>query len=59
MYLTARDVAEYLKMSKRNVYLMTQLKKIPHYKVGKSVRFDQQEIDGWMQSKKVLVKKEA
>lgn len=58
MYLNATEVAAFLRMSKRNIYLLTQLKKIPHFKIGKRIVFDREEIDGWMQTKKVKLEKE-
>jgi len=41
---TAKELAEYLKVSERTVLDLARADKIPHYKVGKQWRFDPSEV---------------
>ena len=51
-WLTVAQCAEYLGLSIHTVYQRIAKRQIPHHKVPGSnlVRFDQQEVDEWMQS---------
>lgn len=53
--LSPKQLAGQLHISVHTVYLWVQLKKIPHYKLGKLVKFDLQEIQEWLKSKRVEV----
>jgi len=46
--LTIRDVAEYLQCSVSTVRRLVVGDKIPHFRVGKLVRFRRADIDGWL-----------
>ena len=41
-------IAEMLDTTKYTIYEWTALKKIPHYKIGKSVKFDVDAIITWL-----------
>lgn len=45
--ITASDVAEMLKISKWMVYELVRRNEIPHFKVGRSVRFIKGEVVRW------------
>ena len=45
------DLSSYLKVKVKTIYAMTS--DIPHYRVGKLIRFKKQEIDSWMENKRV------
>jgi excisionase family DNA binding protein len=45
------DLSSYLKVKVKTIYAMTSV--IPHYRVGKLIRFRKQEIDSWMESNRV------
>ncbi len=51
-WLTARELAQYLKISLDMVYKLTQQGKIPVSKVGTLLRFDREEIDQWVRSQR-------
>lgn len=51
-WLTVEELAAYLKMSRTKLYAMTQKGEIPASKIGNQWRFDRDEIDEWMKSKK-------
>lgn len=44
------DLSYYLKVKVKTLYAMVS--DIPHYRVGKLIRFKKNEIDSWMQNKK-------
>jgi excisionase family DNA binding protein len=44
------DLSKYLKVKIKTLYAMTH--DIPHYRVGKLIRFRKQEIDSWMENKR-------
>ena len=54
--MNKRDVAKYLKLSIPSVdrYMMNE--GMPYYKIGKSVRFDKDRIENWLDDKNVLRK---
>ena len=52
-YLSPKDLAEYLGISLRTVYLWTSLRQIPFYRLGRLTRFSRVEIELWLLKKKV------
>ena len=47
--LTTQQVAEYMNIPLSTIYAMVQRKQIPFKRFGKkSIRFDRQEIDKWI-----------
>lgn len=46
--MTAKSVAELLQVSTWLVYELVKQNEIPHFKVGRSVRFIKSEVVGWM-----------
>jgi len=51
-WLTMDELAEYLKMGRTKLYRMAQEGEIPASKVGNQWRFDREEIDQWMKSRR-------
>lgn len=49
--LTVSDVAEVLHVSARQVYSLAASNKIPHMRVGGSIRFDPSEFATWLRQK--------
>jgi len=47
--LTVTQVAELLQVSERHVYHLVQSGVMPHFKVGKAVRFDPDTLGDWLQ----------
>jgi excisionase family DNA binding protein len=45
------DLSNYLNIKVKTIYSMVP--DIPHYRVGKLIRFKKQEIDAWMENKSV------
>jgi len=44
------DLSSYLKVKIKTLY--TMISEIPHYRVGKLIRFKKQEIDSWMENRR-------
>jgi excisionase family DNA binding protein len=57
-WLTVKDLSSYLNLKDKTVYFLVSMGKIPHYRIGKLIRFRQDEIDSWMQTKKAKPLKE-
>jgi excisionase family DNA binding protein len=51
-YLNAKELAESLSMSSGTIYYLCHLDQIPHYKIGRLVRFKESEIVEWLSKKK-------
>ena len=51
------QVAAYLGLSPHTVYKFVSQRKIPHVKIGKLVKFDHLEIDRWIASHAVKVRR--
>ena len=46
--ITAREVASYLRCSISTVRRMVLRDKVPHYRLGRMIRFRRSEIDAWL-----------
>ena len=56
-YIDISELSSMIKVSKSHLYYLTSKKLIPHIKVfGKKVLFNINDIENWLESKKVLVK---
>lgn len=51
--LTLPEVAEYLKLSRSNIYHMTSARAIPHYKIGQRILFSEPEVEQWLAARRV------
>ena len=50
---TIEEAAQYLRLSKSYVYKMCEGRFIPHFKVGRRLLFNPQDLDAWLQSQRV------
>ena len=50
-YLTIDDLSVYLGIKPKTLY--AKVKEIPHYKVGRLIRFKREDVDVWMERHKV------
>ena len=48
--LTANEVAVLLNLSQTKIYELARTGELPHYRFGSSVRFNQQEVQDYIQS---------
>lgn len=53
--LDVQEVATLTGQAKQSIYQMVSARKIPHVKIGHSVRFDPREIEEWIENLKVSV----
>ena len=51
--ITVKELSIYLGKSEGSIYQMIFRKEIPHIKLGRSVRFDLQEINEWIEKHSV------
>jgi excisionase family DNA binding protein len=51
--VSAEVVAESTGWSVKHVYRLAQLRQIPHYRIGGTVRFDPQVIAMWLESHRI------
>ena len=47
--LTVVEAAEFLGVSRNGLYIACRDGKVPHYRVGNSVRFDLDELKSWLE----------
>jgi len=53
-YLTIHQISKYLNIKTKTLYNLTASGDIPHYRIGRLIRFKQAEIDVWMEQRKVV-----
>lgn len=46
-------MSEYLGLTEGTLYVWVCHKRIPHLKIGKALRFDMREIEGWLKDKRI------
>lgn len=51
-YISLKETADYLNISKETLYLWVKTNKIPAYKLGRFWKFRVSEIDRWMENEK-------
>lgn len=51
--MTLQEVADYLRVTRKTVYRLLEVGKIPAAKVGRQWRFDKPEIDEWLRRRSV------
>lgn len=49
--LTPKQVAEYLQLSEVHVARLLRSNDIPHFKIGKLYRIEQEELDAWVMNR--------
>ncbi len=52
MWINVKDAAVILGIKEKTIYHFVTRGLIPHYRIGKLLRFDKTELEGWMTSKK-------
>jgi len=50
-YLSITDLSSYLGIKPKTLY--AKVKEIPHYKVGRLIRFRKEDVDAWMEKHRV------
>ncbi len=52
MWITVKEAAIFLNIKEKTIYYLVNQGLIPHYRIGKMVRFNKEELENWMKSKK-------
>lgn len=50
--MTIQDVTKFLKVSRTTLYKLLEEKAFPSYRVGKTLRFKQEDIEKYLQERK-------
>ena len=50
--LTINELSQFLNIKVRTLYYLVEVEKIPYYRIGKLIRFDQDHVLNWLQTKK-------
>ena len=61
-FLNIKRVASYLDLKRSTLYSLVEQRLIPHYRVGRQIRFKKSDVDAWMEKQRkgvVNVKVEA
>lgn len=48
--MTVGQLSEYLGIPTSTIYSLTMRSKIPHYHIGKLLRFEKSKIDAWLEA---------
>ncbi|MFA5159213.1 MAG: helix-turn-helix domain-containing protein [Candidatus Omnitrophota bacterium] len=56
-FLTPKQLCEILQVDQSTVYLWTHTEFIPHYKLGRSVRFLEVDVQAWLEKRKLAGRK--
>jgi excisionase family DNA binding protein len=51
-FLNIHDIAGYLKVRVSTIYSLVERREIPHYRVGRQIRFRKGDIDRWLADQK-------
>lgn len=54
LLLTVREAADVLRVSERTLWSLTNSGELPSVRVGRSVRYDQNDLADWIESRKTL-----
>lgn len=54
MWLDVKNLSSHLLIKEKTVYYLVSNGLIPHYRIGKLIRFKEEEVDQWMKTKKAL-----
>ncbi|MEK7351042.1 MAG: helix-turn-helix domain-containing protein [Nitrospirota bacterium] len=55
--LDIKEVADYIGLSVHTLYTMVSQRRIPYVKMGRLTKFDREEIDKWIASHSVKVRR--
>jgi len=49
-FLTIDELSEYLSIKRSTLYSMVESGELPHYRIGRLIRFERSEVDRWVES---------
>lgn len=48
-FLTIGELSEYLNLKRTNLYSMVESGELPHYRIGRLIRFKRDDVDRWLE----------
>jgi excisionase family DNA binding protein len=48
-FLTINELSEYLNLKRSTLYAKVEAGELPHYRIGRLIRFKREEVDRWME----------
>jgi excisionase family DNA binding protein len=51
-FFTAKELSQYLNVKPKTIYSWVNKGEIPHYRIGKTIRFRKDEIEKWLEEKR-------
>jgi len=54
-FVSVKRISEFLSVKEKTIYKLVETSQIPHYRIGKLVRFIEEEVAAWMKSKKAVL----
>lgn len=51
-FLNVKEISSYLSLRASTIYSMVEERRIPHYRIGRKIRFKKSVIDQWMEQQK-------
>lgn len=54
--LTVREAASYLAVSASWLYREVELRKVPHLRLGRAIRFDPQALERWLAAQQAVLR---
>ncbi len=52
-YLTIDEASTYTGIKKSTLYAKVEQREVPHYRIGRSIKFKREELDAWMEAHRV------
>ena len=55
IYVSIKTISDFLTVKEKTIYKLVETGQIPHYRIGKLIRFKIEEVSAWMNSKRAVL----